>query len=63
MRRAAELTAAKIKSNKPGSYCDGKVTGLYIRIQDRDHKYFLLRYNINGKTRKNARPLASAPDF
>lgn len=47
-RRAKELTAAKVRTAKPGRLCDGAATGLYLLVKDQDRKYWLFRYTPRG---------------
>jgi hypothetical protein len=45
-RRAGGLTAAKVRTAKPGRYGDGG--GLYLLVRDSDAKFWVFRYNMPG---------------
>src|SRR4051812_2110272 len=68
-RKAAGLTAIKVKTAKPGRYGDGG--GLYLLVRPDGGRFWLYRYVIGGKMREmglgpaggnNAVSLASARD-
>jgi len=48
--RATPLTAAKVKTTKPGRYGDGD--GLYLLVRDNGTAFWLFRYVLGGKMRE-----------
>lgn len=50
MRKAAGLTAATVRSAKPGRYGDGN--GLYLLVREGGARWWLFRYHANGKMRE-----------
>ena len=49
-RKAAGLTAAKVRTAKPGRYCDGN--GLWLYVRGVDVRSWVLRFQIAGKPRE-----------
>ena len=49
-KRAAGLTAAKVRTAKPGRYVDGD--GLMLFVRSRAARFWLLRYSHGGKRRE-----------
>ncbi len=49
-RKAAGLTAAKVKTAKPGRYGDGG--GLYLLVRSAEARFWLFRYTIGRKMRE-----------
>jgi integrase len=49
-KRAAGLTAAKVRTAKPGRYVDGD--GLMLFVRSPDARFWLLRYSHGGKRRE-----------
>ncbi|HTR16988.1 MAG TPA: Arm DNA-binding domain-containing protein, partial [Acetobacteraceae bacterium] len=49
-KRAAGLTAAKVRTAKPGRYVDGD--GLMLFVRSPEAKFWLLRYSHGGKRRE-----------
>ncbi|TLU72891.1 DUF4102 domain-containing protein [Lichenicoccus roseus] len=51
-RRAAGLTAAKVRTAKPGRYGDGG--GLYLLVRSAEARFWLFRYTMPGKKLREA---------
>ena len=49
-RKAAGLTAMKVKMAKPGRYGDGR--GLYLLVRPNDTRFWLFRYTVDGRMRE-----------
>jgi integrase len=49
-KRATPLTAAKVRTAKPGSYVDGD--GLMLFVRPNGGRFWLLRYSFSGKRRE-----------
>ncbi len=49
-RRAAGLTAVKVRTARPGRYGDGK--GLYLLVRSSDARFWLFRYRRDGRMRE-----------
>jgi integrase len=49
-RKAAGLTAVKVRTARPGRYGDGK--GLYLLVRSADARFWLFRYRRNGRMRE-----------
>jgi integrase len=49
-RRAAGLTAAKVRTAKPGRYGDGN--GLYLLVRSADAAFWVFRYTVKGRMRE-----------
>ena len=49
-RKAEPLTAAKVRTAKPGRYGDG--AGLYLLVRGPEARFWLFRYTRNGKMRE-----------
>jgi integrase len=49
-RRAAGLTAAKVRTAAPGRYGDGN--GLYLLVRSPDARFWVFRYTIAGRMRE-----------
>lgn len=49
-RTARGLSAAKVRTAKPGRYGDGQ--GLYLLVRPHDARFWLFRYTVNGKMRE-----------
>lgn len=49
-RRAAGLTAAKVRTAQPGRYCDGG--GLYLLTRSPEARFWLFRYVRSGRMRE-----------
>jgi integrase len=49
-RKAAGLTAAKVRTARPGRYGDGK--GLYLLVRSPDARFWLFRYRRGGRMRE-----------
>lgn len=46
------LTAAKVKTAKPGKYHDGGGTGLFLRVDQNGGRFWIQRIVIHGKRRE-----------
>src|SRR5579863_6427753 len=49
-RKAAGLTAAKVKTARAGRYGDGN--GLYLFVRSAEARFWLFRYTMAGKMRE-----------
>jgi len=49
-RKAAGLTAAKVRTAKPGRYGDGN--GLYLLVRSADARFWVFRYTMKGRMRE-----------
>jgi integrase len=49
-RKAAGLTALKVRTARPGRYGDGK--GLYLLVRSSDARFWLFRYRRDGRMRE-----------
>lgn len=49
-KRAAGVTAAKLRTAKPGRYVDGD--GLMLEVRENGTRFWLLRYSFGGKRRE-----------
>jgi len=58
-RRAAGLSAAKVRTAKPGRYGDG--AGLYLLVRNPDAKFWLFRYTRGGRMREMGLGTAGGP--
>ena len=58
-RRAAGLTAAKVRTAKPGRYGDG--SGLYLLVRSAEARFWVFRYTLDGRMREMG--LGSAMTF
>jgi integrase len=58
-RKAAGLTAAKVRTAKPGRYGDG--AGLYLLVRGPKARFWLFRYTREGKMREMGLGPASGP--
>jgi integrase len=58
-RKAAGLTAAKVRTAKPGRYGDG--AGLYLLVRGAESRFWLFRYTREGKMREMGLGPASGP--
>ena len=58
-RKAEGLTAAKVRTAKPGRYGDGG--GLYLLVRGLQARFWLFRYTSDGKMREMGLGPASGP--
>jgi len=58
-KKAAGLTAAKVRTAKPGRYGDG--SGLYLLVRGPEARFWLFRYTREGKMREMGLGSASGP--
>ena len=58
-RRAAGLSAAKVKTARPGRYGDG--AGLYLLVRSPEAKFWLFRYTRGGRMREMGLGPATGP--
>ena len=58
-RKAVGLTAAKVRTAKPGRYGDGG--GLYLLVRGPEAKFWLFRYTAEGKAREAGLGAAGGP--